>query len=180
MSKYFEGSQAVAALQTQNPDPSANWARPREFKATGEGVKYKKGSILPCERGPSILEWKTTEFKELSGETFQDISEYEEPFIKKVMKFACACLNRRCNGTIYLGVADEKKKKLKHGEVVGMAMVTFAQANKFQEWLEYHITGNAARRFQNLKKIPGSREMATTFAKCIGPIRAIEIEGRLS
>jgi hypothetical protein len=176
VSKYLEGSQDAIATQAHSLDPNVNWARPRDFKATAEGIKYKKGSILPCERGPSILEWKTTEFKEMSGEKFQDIDEYEEPFIKRVLKFACACLNRRCNGTIYLGVGDDKKGKLNHGEVAGMRMVTLAHANKFQEWLEYHITGNAARRFHNLKKIPGSREMATTFAKCVGPIRAIEIE----
>ena len=34
--------------------------------------------------------------------------DFEKKFIKEVAKFACACINQRCNGTIYFGVGDNK------------------------------------------------------------------------
>ena len=79
---------------------------PRSFKEHSHNMKYELGAVLKsCERGPSFDEWHTVEFKEFSGETFKDVSEYEVPFIRKLIEFACGCLNRRCNGTIYFGVA---------------------------------------------------------------------------
>ncbi len=152
--------------------------QPRKFKNDSNGVNYKLGGILNhCERGPSNLEWHTIEFKEFSGETLNDVSEYEKPFITKLIKFACGCLNRRCDGTIYFGVADEKIGKHKHGEVVGMKHVTLNQVNQFQEWLEAQITGNFPQRFRSLKKYAGWSDMAKAFSRCVGPVRAISIEG---
>ena len=161
---------------TNNPVEIKNAAKlqiPRPFKAKSEGVKYHLGHILPCERGPSDLDWYTIEFKELTG---VDLANYEEPFIIRLIKFACGCLNRRCNGTIYFGVADEVKKKYKHGEVVGIN-ATISDVNRFQCWLERHVTGSSPIRFNRTKKLPGSNEMIKAFGKCVGPVRAIEIEG---
>ena len=158
---------------------SIETVKPRGFKETAHDVKYKLGGVLTvCERGPSFVEWHTLEFKEFSGDNLKDVSEYETSFIKKFIQFACGCLNRRCDGTIYFGIADDKRGQYEHGEVVGMQMVTQNQVNRFQEWLETHISkGRGAKRFQGLKKIAGSGEMTKAFATCVGPVRAIEIEG---
>ena len=152
---------------------------PRTFKADATNVKYKLGGVLAsCERGASIVDFHTVEFKEFSGETFSEVCEYEISFINKLIKFACGCLNRRCDGTIYFGVADDRQGKHIHGEIVGMKFVTQCQVNLFQEWIEKHICkGRAASRFRTLKRKPGSSDMAKAFSMCVGPVRAIPIEG---
>ena len=51
---------------------------------------------------------------------FEQIEKLKIPFVQRLGKFAAACMNKRCNGTIYFGVADDKSGKYKHGEIVGI------------------------------------------------------------
>ncbi|XP_046359717.2 sterile alpha motif domain-containing protein 9-like isoform X1 [Haliotis rufescens] len=49
-----------------------------------------------------------------------------EKFLKETLRFACGCLNRRRNGTIYFGIADDKPVdgiKRRHGQVVGFPIM---------------------------------------------------------
>jgi hypothetical protein len=195
---FGDGIKINNLVQTFLPDTSVHLAdkeettpstihfqTPRKFLARGEEIQYALGSILPFEKGPSNLDWHTVEFKTFSGQTFTDIQSYEVPFISKLTEFACGCLNRRCNGTIYFGIADNRDKRNgqhEHGEVVGMNLVSVANAVRFQEWLEAHVTGQSQDlpkrfRFKKSDQKPGWKNMYKIFATCIGPVRAIRIEG---
>ena len=71
----------------------------------GGGVTYDEGSILPAECGSFDLK-PAIEFK--NGQNIKTKKEFEKFFIDRVSKFACACINQRCNGTIFFGVGDNK------------------------------------------------------------------------
>ena len=74
----------------------------RPFLHPVGNVSYEKGNYVRHEIGPSSLCEPSREFKQffVKGK----IEDYEVPFVKKLGKFLIACLNRRCNGTIYFGV----------------------------------------------------------------------------
>ncbi len=173
---------ATPVLANDEEETTPHSQTPRKFLAKGDEISYILGNKLPFEKGPSNLDWHTVEFKTFSGQNFTDIHEYEVPFITKLTEFACGCLNRRCNGTIHFGVADSRDGQHDHGEVVGMNLVSVANAVRFQEWLEAHITGQGRDlpkrfRFKKSDQKPGWKQMYKIFALCIGPVRAIRIEG---
>ena len=64
---------------------------------------YKKGSLMPYERGGNVgpqSTRRTIEFKRLEC----PIDQLEKPLVSKLLRFVIACLNSRINGTIYFGV----------------------------------------------------------------------------
>ena len=70
----------------------------------------------------SLLE-PSRELKQFDGNIdLDDLNQSEIPFKKRVAQFSNACLNRRCNGTIYFGVADGKKPEHRHGQIVGLPL----------------------------------------------------------
>jgi hypothetical protein len=77
----------------------------RPFGTDGGGLKYSESACLPAECGSADLS-PAIEFK--SGRHIQTIKDLEKFFVQRVAKFACACINQRCNGTIYFGVGDNK------------------------------------------------------------------------
>ena len=77
----------------------------RPFATDGGGVVYNQGFRLPPECGSSDLK-PALEYK--SGQSDMDAKKLESFFIERVAKFACACINQRCNGTIAFGVGDNK------------------------------------------------------------------------
>ena len=79
--------------------------RRRNFGSDGEGVTYTLGSFLPPECDSVDLK-PAIEHK--SAQNVKDPNKFESFFIERVAKFACACINRRCNGTIFFGVGDNK------------------------------------------------------------------------
>jgi hypothetical protein len=78
---------------------------PRKFGSDGGGVSYKTKFRLPPECGSFDLN-PAIEFK--SGQRKMNKNEFEKFLIERIAKFACACINQRCNGTIYFGVGDNK------------------------------------------------------------------------
>ena len=86
-----------------------DYQKRRPFGCDGGGLKYAESACLPAECGSADLN-PAIEFK--SGRLIQTKKDLETFFIKKVAKFACACINQRCNGTIYFGVGDNKVRKL--------------------------------------------------------------------
>ena len=77
----------------------------RKFGSDGGGVIYTLGARLPPERGSDGLE-PAIEFK--SGQSDMNAKDFATFFIERVAKFACGCINKRCNGTIFFGVGDNK------------------------------------------------------------------------
>jgi hypothetical protein len=108
--QYLEEEQKLPdELQPQQTKRLKN-QKPREFGSDGGGVVYTLGSRLPPERGSSDLK-PAVEHK--SGQSEMNEKQLENFFIARVAKFACACINQRCNGTIYFGVGDNKVYHLK-------------------------------------------------------------------
>ena len=81
---------------------------PRLFNAECPGSYYQEGCFLNTwESGPKDLIRPAHEFKILrtAGEIPEDT--ILNKFLFETLRFACGCLNKRTNGTIHFGVADE-------------------------------------------------------------------------
>ena len=60
---------------------------------------------MPSEGGSFDLK-PAIEFK--GAQNVKTSKDMERFFIERVAKFSCACINQRCNGTIYFGVGDNQ------------------------------------------------------------------------
>ena len=115
----------------------------REFDTDEKCTYSRKCQFLP-ETGPDDLLNPCHEYKAFQSETSSDITK-QINFIKYLVKFACACLNERTNGTIHFGVGDDKEKddsgktKFKHGEVLGISIDVKKDHQNFYEWTERAI-----------------------------------------
>ena len=87
-----------------------------------EDTFYSKNMVVSHETGAGNVLQPSREFKAFNFINSDNIHQYEIPFIQRLGKFAGACLNRRINGTIYFGIADDKDKNgnYKHGEIIGL------------------------------------------------------------
>ena len=88
-----------------------NTCKPRTFKATAtESLKYSEASVFGCRESgdEGNLLTPAHEFK-LFTEAVKTEA-FIQKFAKEVLKFACACLNSRKNGTIHFGIADEDQQ----------------------------------------------------------------------
>ena len=177
--KFIKG---IVATFLSNPSPDTGQKQQqksfeiiREFGQAVLQTKYTKGKLISHEIGGGSLLEPAREFKEFSAEG--DLEQLEIPFIKRVAKFANACLNRRCNGTMYLGVADSKAslnikgKKYKHGEIVGMA-ITVDQVDIFEDWISKYLRGPDPMCFKKIN----NHEMKKAVDLSIHPIRVIQLE----
>ena len=83
----------------------------RKFGNEGnEGFFYTQGNFISHETGAGSLLDPSREMKQFDGNIDpNDISNLKIPFIKRMGQFSNACLYRRCNGTIFFGVADGKR-----------------------------------------------------------------------
>jgi len=97
----------TASITTTTTSGINNQKR-RPFGTDGGGLKYTESASMPAECGSADLR-PAIEFK--SGRHIQTKKDLEKFFVQKVAKFACACINQRCNGTIYFGVGDNKVRK---------------------------------------------------------------------
>lgn len=89
---------------------------PRKFKSSSCGIVYRKGNIFIQPEDDGTLAERCIEFKLFS--TAKIVK-----FLKEVLRFACGCLNKRINGTIYFGIGDDKNtENYKNGEIVGFHM----------------------------------------------------------
>ena len=72
----------------------------------------------------------------------------EDTFARKVGKFAIACMNKRDNGTIILGVLDVKMDGKEHGTIAG---VPLARQHRYlvPEWMDKYFFSNDPVLFRN-------------------------------
>lgn len=101
-------------------------------------LSYERGSILKGQEG------KQKEYKSLVD---CDLSALSWKIMDKFRIFACACLNAAEPGTIYFGVADNKKKKHEHGEILGLPVNNIKDdiMDAFQRVLNDHIQSDEGK-----------------------------------
>ena len=107
MKKHLETEVQTSDEQQSRKEKGHTNQKPRDFGTDGGGISYREGLRLPPERGSSDLK-PAIEYKSAQN---VDKKSFEKFFIERVAKFACACINQRCNGTIYFGVGDTKVKE---------------------------------------------------------------------
>ncbi|KAM5125651.1 sterile alpha motif domain-containing protein 9-like [Mantella aurantiaca] len=105
-------------IQQSEPVTTANF---RPFDKQVEGFKYIKNQVLPPETGFDDLITPCHEYKALVTAAKLDRLRLQTKFAYEVLRFACACMNMRTNGTIHFGVMDGvEDKTYKHGQIIGI------------------------------------------------------------
>lgn len=121
---------AVSAEQQHIPSQSSEaealtetdltWSEYCTFDDDGKDFRYVKHRLLPPETGVQNLLVPCHEYKSLEiAQTLVSIK-LQAKVAAEVLRFACACMNMRANGTIHFGVMDKVKGTHKHGEIVGI------------------------------------------------------------
>ena len=110
------------------------------------------------------------------------INTCELSFIEKVAKFSNACLNRRCNGTIYFGVKDKNSftkagNEFRQGEITGI-QVKEDEVSVIEDWMAKYFRGANPICYKNVN----NDEVKMAVTASIGRVRVIpvdEIEDRI-
>lgn len=114
VSKTIENESETPPLTTPR---EMKLQHPRKFRSSSCDIVYRKGNIFIQPEDDGTLAERCIEFKLFSK---PDIVKFQ----KEVLRFACGCLNKRINGTIYFGIGDEKNtQNYKNGEIVGFHMM---------------------------------------------------------
>lgn len=97
---------------------------PRKFKGNPDDSNYYQGYIFTQPESGGTLSNRCLEFKSFFNCVNNKKDLVHVKFLKETLRFACACINKRVNGTIYFGVADSRVQKNEfenffHGEIVG-------------------------------------------------------------
>ncbi|KAK2916217.1 hypothetical protein Q8A67_000591 [Cirrhinus molitorella] len=108
-------------------------SRYRKFNDSDEHFSYIRHTILPPETGIDNLITPCHEYKSLENACKLEPRKLKIKFASEVIRFACACMNMRANGTIHFGVMD-KTKTYKHGEIIGIPV---EDKEVFEDALDY-------------------------------------------
>ncbi|XP_069511086.1 sterile alpha motif domain-containing protein 9-like isoform X2 [Ambystoma mexicanum] len=93
----------------------------RPFGSDGLDFKYVKNRILQPETGIIDLITPCHEYKSFATAAGLDRTRMQAKFAYEVLRFGCACMNVRTNGTIHFGIMDSVENKgWKHGQIVGV------------------------------------------------------------
>lgn len=104
------------------------------FDQQGRNCRYVKHNVLPPETGIENMILPCHEYKSLEIASTLDSRRLRTKVAYEVLKFACACMNMRTNGTIHFGIMDKKKGKHQHGEIIG---VPVSSRDDFVDALDY-------------------------------------------
>uniref|UniRef100_A0A672ZRY6 SAM domain-containing protein n=1 Tax=Sphaeramia orbicularis TaxID=375764 RepID=A0A672ZRY6_9TELE len=132
----------------------------RKFDEDEKHCRYVKHSVLPPETGIENLIVPCHEYKSLETAHTLDSKRLQAKVASEVLRFACACMNMRSNGTIHFGVMDKVKGTYKHGEIIGIPV---KNKEDFVDALEY-----IERSFRDSMRQYDAR-------KCIRQPRFIEV-----
>ncbi|CAL8272189.1 unnamed protein product [Lota lota] len=91
-----------------------------KFDEKDQYFKYVKHSVLPPETGIENLIVPCHEYKSLEIAHKLEPKKLQSKVASEVLRFACACMNMRTNGTIHFGVMDKVKGRHQHGEIKGI------------------------------------------------------------
>ncbi|CAH2291899.1 sterile alpha motif domain-containing 9-like [Pelobates cultripes] len=93
----------------------------RPFSKEVGNFRYVKNQVLEPETGIKDLIIPCHEYKSLVTAANLDRVRLQAKFACEVIRFGCACMNTRTNGTIHFGVMDSVEGKgYQHGEIVGI------------------------------------------------------------
>ncbi|KAM4691159.1 sterile alpha motif domain-containing protein 9-like [Rhinophrynus dorsalis] len=93
----------------------------RPFNKEPKHFKYVKNQVLPPETGIIDLITPCHEYKSFATAAKLNRVRLQAKFAFEVLRFACACMNTRTNGTIHCGVMDSVEDKgYYHGQIVGI------------------------------------------------------------
>ena len=131
----------------------------RTFNSELGNTTYTEGFVLNClETGAKDLMTPIHELKLFRKAVDYGEEESINKFVYETLRFACACLNERTNGTIHFGVADEVETQT-HGyqprEVVGVPVKNFPQYyEKITEYIEKCFVGPSKSNVHNCVRHP--------------------------
>ncbi|XP_073516442.1 sterile alpha motif domain-containing protein 9-like [Phyllobates terribilis] len=107
----------------------------RPFNKEVGNFKYVKGQVLPPESGVEDMITPCHEYKSLITASKLDRTRLQAKFASEVIRFACACMNVRTNGTIHFGVMDSMEdKRCTHGQIMG---ITVKEQDVYVDALDY-------------------------------------------
>lgn len=92
----------------------------RKFDQDEKDFRYVKHHVLPPETGTENMMVPCHEYKSLEIAYKLDSKRLQVKVASEVLRFACACMNMRANGTIHFGIMDKVKGTHKHGEIIGI------------------------------------------------------------
>lgn len=90
------------------------------FDQQGKNCSYVKHNVLPPETGTENLILPCHEYKSLEFAHKLDSTRLKTKVANEVLRFACACMNMRTNGTIHFGIMDKISGTHQHGEIIGV------------------------------------------------------------
>ena len=159
-SKYFNSLKNITSdLAKDDPTaPQRRDQRPiydkplyqilRPFNREYERKGYTQGFVLNCwETGPKDMITPVHECKIFRTDVNSTEDEMVDKFVYETLRFACACLNERTNGTIHFGVADEVETQAcgyKPREIVGTVVTDKPTYNeKLTEFIDKCFVGSS-------------------------------------
>ncbi|XP_039466678.1 sterile alpha motif domain-containing protein 9-like [Oreochromis aureus] len=92
----------------------------RKFDQDEKDFRYVKHHVLPPETGTENMMVPCHEYKSLEIAHTLDSDRLRVKVASEVLRFACACMNMRANGTIHFGIMDKVTGTHKHGEIIGI------------------------------------------------------------
>ncbi|XP_046574102.1 sterile alpha motif domain-containing protein 9-like [Haliotis rubra] len=125
--KYGISTHVSKTTANTKAQDGVSFQRPRPFKLDSLCTVYFKDYVMDVTESGSGMITPSLEFKYFrsSLDTGNENSPIEK-FLTETLRFACGCLNRRRNGTIYFGIADEKPVggiTRRHGQIVGFPII---------------------------------------------------------
>ncbi|XP_038555002.1 sterile alpha motif domain-containing protein 9-like [Micropterus salmoides] len=99
---------------------SSSFCDYQNFDQHEKNYRYVKHNVLPPETGIENMIVPCHEYKSLEIAHKLDSKRLQTKVACEVLRFACACMNMRTNGTIHFGVMDKVRGKHQHGEIIGV------------------------------------------------------------
>ncbi|XP_017277259.1 sterile alpha motif domain-containing protein 9-like [Kryptolebias marmoratus] len=115
----------------------------RKFDTREKNFRYVKHNLLPPETGTDNMIVPCHEYKSLEVAHKLDSKRLKSKVASEVLRFACACMNMRANGTIHFGVMDKVKGTHKHGEITGIPLKNQEDFVDALDYIERCFKGSA-------------------------------------
>ncbi|KAM3863863.1 sterile alpha motif domain-containing protein 9-like [Diretmus argenteus] len=106
----------------------------RKFDEHDHDFRYVKHNVLPPETGIENMIVPCHEYKSLEIAHKLDSKRLQTKVASEVLRFACACMNMRTNGTIHFGIMDKVRGSHQHGEIIG---IPITNQEDFVDALDY-------------------------------------------
>ncbi|CAK6964855.1 sterile alpha motif domain-containing protein 9-like [Scomber scombrus] len=104
------------------------------FDQREQHYRYVKHDVLPPETGIENMIVPCHEYKSLENAHKLDSKRLQTKLASEVLRFTCACMNMRTNGTIHFGIMDKIRGKHRHGEIIG---IPICNREDFVDALDY-------------------------------------------